>query len=124
MSSYETLTAEEIKQLLDAVVWSSPDDVILAASQAKWRAPVYGHYVPSVEGRHNEQKIWYKFTCKCDPQRHKALYRWRKDDSSGTKKFIDAANQCNRPVQSWRAESCELAESAERSKTGQFVSMI
>ncbi|KAG8747952.1 hypothetical protein FRC11_012206, partial [Ceratobasidium sp. 423] len=97
MSSYETLTAEEIKQLPDTVVWSWPDDIILAASQAKWRAPIYGHYIYilSVERRHDEQKIWYKFTCKSDPQRHKALYRWHKDDSSGTKKFIDAANWCN-----------------------------
>ncbi|EUC58964.1 hypothetical protein RSOL_288230, partial [Rhizoctonia solani AG-3 Rhs1AP] len=94
MFSYDKLTAEQIKKFPDAVVWSWLDEIILAASQAEWRASIYGHYDPSVDRRTDElgQKvIWYPFTCKSDPRQRKALYRSRGDDSSGTNKLIDAA---------------------------------
>ncbi|KAG8751938.1 hypothetical protein FRC11_008827, partial [Ceratobasidium sp. 423] len=97
-SSYNELTADQIKKLPDAVVWSWPDEIILAASRAKWRAPVYDHYTPSVERSTDElgqKTIRYRFTCKSNPQQHKALYRLRGDDSSGTKKLIDAATRCD-----------------------------
>ncbi|CAE6473416.1 unnamed protein product [Rhizoctonia solani] len=115
MVLYEGMTAAEIKKLSDAEVWSWPDDIIIAASRAKWRAPIYGHYTLSLRrdiDKLGGRTIWFVLTCKTNPVRHKPQSRRRGDDSSGTKKFNDTANKCN--IQCNRIEGAEETVSGVR----------
>ncbi|CUA71178.1 Putative AC transposase [Rhizoctonia solani] len=115
MILYEGMTATEIKKLSDAEVWSWPDDIIIAASQAKWRAPIYGHYTISLRRENDKfggKTIWFVFACKTNPVRHKPQTRQRGDDSSGTKKFNNTANKCN--LQCARVKGAEETTSRVR----------